>query len=193
MALQRRNLLSRFSKNDSGITAVEFAFVLPILLFFIFGILEFSMVFMAANVLENAANTGTRTGKTGYVDANISREQTIRNSINSRLSGFLDPAKIAIVTRIYKAFGDIGKAEPYADRNTNGQYDFGESYTDVNANGQWDSDMGTTGLGVAGEIVVYEISYPWQVMTPFMSQILADDGLINLTSHIVVRNEPYGS
>ena len=187
------NLLSRFGKNNSGITAVEFAFVLPILLFFIFGIIEFSMVFMAANVLENAANTGTRTGKTGFVDENISREQTIRNSINTRLSGFLDPAKIVIVTRVYKAFGDIGKSEPYADRNENGQYDPGESYTDVNSNGSWDDDMGTTGLGVAGEIVVYEISYPWQVMTPFMSNILADQGLINLSSHIVVRNEPYGS
>lgn len=193
MAPVTRNLLSRFGKNDSGITAVEFAFVLPILLFFIFGIIEFSMVFMAANVLENASNTGTRTGKTGFVDKNISREQTIRNSINQRLSGFLDPAKIVIVTRVYKAFGDIGKAEPYIDANNNGQYDKGESYTDVNKNGQWDSDMGTTGLGVAGEIVVYEISYPWQVMTPFLSQILADDGLIKLTSHIVVRNEPYGS
>jgi len=186
-----RGIFSRFCKNNSGITAVEFAFVLPIMLFFIFGILEFSMVFMAANVLENAANTGTRTGKTGFVDKDISREQTIRNTINQRLAGFLDPSKITITTRVYKAFGDIGKAEPYVDRNTNGQYDKGESYTDVNANGQWDSDMGTTGLGVAGEIVVYEISYPWQVMTPFISQMLADDGLINLTSHIVVRNEPY--
>ena len=193
MALAKRNLLSRFRKDNSGITAVEFAFVLPILLFFIFGILEFSMVFMAANVLENAANTGTRVGKTGFVDENISREQTIRNSINSRLSGFLNPANIAIVTRVYKAFGDIGKAEPYADRNNSGTYDEGESYTDVNANGQWDSDMGTTGLGVAGEIVVYEISYPWQVMTPFIRQTLANDGMIQLTSHIVVRNEPFGS
>ena len=187
-----RNHLTRFCNNDSGITAVEFAFVLPVLLFFIFGILEFSMVFMAANVLENAANTGTRTGKTGFVDQNISREQTIRNTINQRLSGFLDPAKILIVTRVYKAFGDIGKPEPYVDRNNSGSYDTGDTYTDVNSNGSWDSDMGTTGLGVAGEVVVYEISYPWQVMTPFMSQILADDGLINLTSHIVVRNEPYG-
>ncbi len=189
----RNNLLSRFGHNNSGTTAVEFAFVLPVILLFIFGILEFSMVFMAANVLENAAHTGTRTGKTGYVDANISREQTIRNSINSRLTGFLDPAKITIVTRVYKAFGDIGHAEPYIDLDHNNQYDIGESYTDVNANGQWDTDMGTTGLGVAGEIVVYEISYPWQVMTPFISQMLTNNGLINLTSHIVVRNEPYGS
>lgn len=191
MTTKRRNILSRFGRDNSGITTVEFAFVLPILLFFIFGILEFSMVFMAANVLENAANTGTRTGKTGYVDTNISREQTIRNTINQRLSGFLDPAKIGIVTRVYKAFGDIGKPEPFVDRNNNGVYDAGETYTDVNSNGHWDADMGTTGLGVAGEIVVYEISYPWQVMTPFLSQILSDNGLINLTSHIVVRNEPY--
>jgi hypothetical protein len=192
MTLVKRNPLSRFGKDIRGNTVVEFAFVLPILLFFIFGIIEFSMVFMAANVLENAASTGTRTGKTGFIDHNISREQTIRNTINQRLAGFLNPAKITIVTRVYKAFGDIGKPEPYVDRNNNHTYDTGETFTDVNSNGHWDSDMGTTGLGVAGEIVVYEISYPWQVMTPFLSEILADNGLINLTSHIVVRNEPYG-
>jgi hypothetical protein len=174
------------------VTAVEFAFVAPIVFLFIFGIIEFGMVFMAANVLENASNTGTRIGKTGFIDTSMSRIQTIRNSMHQRLSGFLDPAQIVITTHVYKSFGDIGKAEPYIDKNTNNQYDAGEAFTDVNANGRWDRDMGSNGLGVAGEIVVYEISYPWQVMTPLLNLILDNGGIVTLSSHIVVRNEPYG-
>lgn len=192
MRISFHALLLKFCSCTRGITALETAFVLPVLLLFIFGILEYGMVFMAENVLENATNNGSRTGKTGYADKNISREQTILNSIYARTAGFLDPHKIKMTTKVYKAFGDIGEPEPYIDRNNNHQYDKGESFTDINGNGKWDSDMGGTGLGNAGEVVVYEVTYPWQVMTPFMSMILSDDGIVTLSSHIVVRNEPYG-
>src|SRR6185369_4666112 len=117
-----------------GATAVEFAFVLPVLLFFIVGIIEYSTIFMAQNILENAINYASRTGKTGYVENGMSRETMILGEVQSRIDKLMDPSKITIAAEVYKNLDDIGKPEPFVDRNHNGIYDAGETYTDVNSN-----------------------------------------------------------
>ena len=48
-----------------------------------------------------------------------------------------------------------------------------------------------SGLGTAGNIVVYKIMYPWHVMTPFIGDIVGDHGEIDLVAYSVVKNEPY--
>lgn len=173
-------------------TAVEFAFVLPPLLLLTCGILEFGVVFMASNVLENAVNNASRIGKTGFSSSGISREQMILNAVGDRIDNFLDPALLTLTTRVYRSFDQIGQAEPYTDSNHNGTYDLGETYTDSNSNGQWDQDMGAEGVGNANEVVVYDISYPWKMMTPLLKNVLADDGNITLSTRMVVKNEPFG-
>jgi Flp pilus assembly protein TadG len=184
-------MLRRFLRCESGVTALEFAFVSPVLLLFIVGILEFAMIFLASNVMENAVNNASRTGKTGYVESGISREQTLLNAISERIGGFLDPSKITIAATTYESFDDIGQGEPYTDSDGSGAYEAGETFTDTNGNGQWDSDMGSSGYGNSGEVVVYRISYPWNLMTPLLGNIIGTDGVLTLSTRIVVRNEPY--
>ena len=48
----------------NGVTAVEFALALPILLIFVFGAFEFARVNMLRNTMENAAFEGARSGIT---------------------------------------------------------------------------------------------------------------------------------
>lgn len=62
-------LIRRFTQREtnqrrSGATAVEFALVLPLLLLFVFGSLEFSRANMLRNTIENAAFEGARQGIT---------------------------------------------------------------------------------------------------------------------------------
>lgn len=185
------SLFKRFRKDEKGVTALEFAFAAPVILYFIFGTLEFSYLFMANNVLENAANHASRTGKTGYVEAGMTREEYIMSQVNSRINGLMDPTKLSLSSKVYKSFDDIGQAEPYIDTDGNGQYDVGEDFTDSNGNGGWDTDMGSEGLGEAGEIVVYDVTYPWQMITPLLRNILSNDGNFTITTRIVIKNEPY--
>lgn len=187
----KQNLLIRFSRDERGVTALEFAFVAPVLLLFIFGILEFAMVFFAANTLESAVNNASRTGKTGYVENGISREQTLLNEITARASGLLDPEEISLTTTTYEDYDQIGQGEPYTDSNSNGMRDDGETFTDSNRNGRWDATLGEQGLGEAGEVVVYQISYPWRLMTPLIGNIIGTDGVLTLSTRVVVKNEPY--
>lgn len=69
--------------------------------------------------------------------------------------------------------------------------DAGEAYTDVNGNGQWDADMASAGVGNAGDIVVYAVRYPWTVVTPIISDIVGNNGVVNITTHAVTKNEPF--
>lgn len=193
----RANLISyrtsrrclRFLRNKEGITSIEFAFVVPIMLLLVMGIIEFSMIMFVSIAMESATATTSRLGKTGYVTEGKSREQEIIDSIKLHTAGLLDPNKIVITTTIYPAFKDVGKAEPYTDSNGNGMYNVGEAYTDVNGNGQWDDDMGEAGAGDPGDIVLYNVSYPWHINTPIVQSVVGST--FNITVRAVVKNEPF--
>jgi len=49
-------------RNEKGATVVEFAFILPLLLFLIFAIIEFALLLYNKAMVTNAARAGARTG-----------------------------------------------------------------------------------------------------------------------------------
>ena len=180
-------------RDHKGVTAVEFAFLTPALLLFLLGTVEIGTIFLTSAVLENAAASAARFGITGYTEESTSREEEIMNIITDQTSGIISPEdiNISVSTLVYEDFDQIGQAEPYADDNTNGQYDEGESYTDVNGNGEWDEDMGASGAGGAGDVVVYHVEYQKHIFTPILRELMGDDGMVTLSANVVVRNEPY--
>jgi Flp pilus assembly protein TadG len=48
--------------NQSGASAIEFALILPVLLLFLFGIIEFSVLFYNKAMITNASREGARAG-----------------------------------------------------------------------------------------------------------------------------------
>ena len=179
-------------RDDAGATALEFAILTPIFIILLFALVEFSTISFAKSVLEGATTITSRLGKTGYTNETQSREDMLRQLLTEKSHGILDPAKIRITTLIYQGFSTIGAAEPLTDQNGNGQWDAGETFADINGNGEWDSDMGEAGLGGAGDIVVYTVTYPWDVKTPMLEDIMENEnGEFLISSSAVVRNEPY--
>lgn len=183
--------LRALSHAREGIATIEFAFIAPVFFLLLMGIIEVSLVMFAQSVLEGAAFNASRTGRTGYVETNLTREQTIIAHLDSRAETLMDTSRIHIDTTVYQQFDQVGEPEPYIDANSNGQHDPGENYTDVNGNGQYDLDMGRVGLGSASQIVVYTITYPWPITTPVIGTMLGTGGTINLTARAVIQNEPY--
>lgn len=180
-----------FFRAEAGVTAIEFAVVAPVLLLLLMGIIEFSLIMLASNVLESATNLSSRLSKTGYQDAGVTREQTIINEVNSQAGSLLDTTKLTISSKFYQQFDQINDPEPWTDSNANGTRDPGEPYTDINGNSQWDADLGVAGYGGPGDIVVFTVSYPWAIATPIISNLVGSNGIFTITSHAVVRNEPY--
>lgn len=158
----------------------------------IMGIVEFSLITFTMATMESATFITARLGKTGYVTPNLTREQTIKNSIKSRTAGLLDPNLIKITYNIYSSFSNNPQPEPCINPSTPPcPGTNGVNFQDVNGNAEWDPDLSTAGLGNAGDIVVYNVLYPWPVMTPILRPILGNP--FNIIVRTVVKNEPYGS
>ncbi|MFA6279752.1 MAG: TadE/TadG family type IV pilus assembly protein [Bdellovibrionales bacterium] len=160
------SLRAKRAKGERGVTAVEFALISPVLIMLLVGITEMSLVLLANHLLENATYNASRTGKTGYVAEGKTQLETVTDTLLSRLSGLdplIDPAKITITTTSYGDLSDIGQPEQGTESS----------------------------LGTASQVVVYTITYPWTMFTPLIGNLIGDENrVINLTSRIVVRNEP---
>jgi Flp pilus assembly protein TadG len=151
-----------------GVTAVEFALIAPVFFMIFIGIVEMSLMMLAQHLMENATFNASRIAKTGYIANNKTQLETVMDVIDREL-GSLDPlirvAQLTFTSTVYTGWNAIGQP-----------------------------DQGTEGLGTANQIVVYTVSYPWKVFTPMIGNIIADDnGIINLSSRIVIQNEPYNA
>lgn len=178
-------------KQDDGVTAVEFALVSGPLIYMMIGIIELSLMFFTQHLMENASFNIARLSKTGYVVAGKTQVETIRDLMNKKTLGLVDPAKVGIVARAYSNYSAVGKPEPFVDANGNGIYDVGENFTDVNGNEEWDADQGVLAPGQAGQVVVYDVTYPWHMITPLLNNIIGDHGAFTMKTSIIVKNEPY--
>lgn len=182
--------LRRFIGGNEGVAAVEFAMVAPVLFLLIFGITEFSLIMYATSIIEGATTNSSRMGKTGYTEAGMTREEMIYDIIKDEAGSLFNPDHLVITAKAYNDYDDIGVAEDYDDNNGNGTYDVGDTLYDTNGNGVWDSDIGAAGLGGAGDVVVYTVSYPWELFTPLIGSMF-ENSTYTITTSIVVKNEPY--
>ena len=185
----------RFTHDARGSTTVEYAMVLPVLLWLTAGTMEFGLYYYSTSVLEGAVNLSSRLGRTGYTeeeDTGVSREDMIIEMLREESFALMDPDQLQIETQVYNDLSAIDEPEEFVDANGNDTYDLGETFDDVNGNGQRDSDMGAAGLGNAGDIVVYTAIYPWEIKTPFLTHLFGNgDGSLPIRSSVVVKNEPW--
>jgi hypothetical protein len=100
----------------------------------------------------------------------------------------IDMEKIETMNEVYNDFESLTNPDLFEDKNDDGDTNDAGEWTDVDGDGFRD---GSEGIGAAGNIVVYRITYPWQVMTPLIGNIIGHDGIINLSAYSVVKNEPY--
>ena len=177
--------------NTDGATAVEFGIIGPVFILMIIGIIELGLLMAAQTLLDNAAFSASRAGKTGYADAGSSQEATIAAAVTKASSGFLKQDRMTLTSSAYADYSNVGQPEPFTDRNANGKWDTGEAYTDVNGNGRWDADQGKAGTGNAGQIVVYTVTYRWPLFTVWLKSMIGSGGIYTLTTRIVVKNEPF--
>ncbi len=182
---------TRLKRDERGVTVVEFALIAPVLMMMIVGLCEFGLLLTAQTILDNSIFAASRAGKTGYSTSTSTQSQLILAAIRKATADYLDPAKISLTSKAYSDYGSIGKPEPFTDTNSNGVRDAGEPFTDVNGNGTYDKDQGASGYGSSGQIVVYEANYDWTLMTPFVKRFVGTNGIVRVTSRIVVKNEPY--
>jgi len=188
-----------------GSVVAEYAIVLPVMLFLIMSMVEIGIIMYVSAVVEGATNYAARVGQTGYYISSASggtcaptAAQVANNTsvqlqalyINciagTRVSGLLNPAQLYIVAKDYGSYatGDTPVMTSCSNLATATAVSTPPSCSSLQS------------FGNSGDVVVYTISYPWQVVTPFLKSILCTDcvnnpGVVTITSSAVVKNEPY--
>ncbi len=176
-------------RNRRGAAAVEMALVGPVMLGALVATIELGLVLVVNIGIEAAVRDAARYGITGQ-GTEAARVTAIRSIIADKTFGLVDMDTISIDTKVYPTFSAAGKAETFTDANGNGAWDQGEPLQDVNGNGVWDEDPGVPGMGGAGQIVLYTVSYGLPLIAVVTRDLFGTD-VLSLSTKIVVRNEPW--
>jgi len=105
-------LLSRYIKNNRGQALVEFALVLPVLLLFVVGMMDFGLIINQYIVVAEAAREGARSAALGNTDSAVTTvAKTAASSIDtSQLTVTISPG----TTRVRGNSVTVTVAKPVA-------------------------------------------------------------------------------
>ena len=157
-----KNFIKLLQKDESGTSAIEYTLIAIPFFILIFGIIEISLYFFAASVLESSVTEASRYSLTGsQYGSGISREEYVRNQVDQRSGGLLRSAEIVFETESFGGIGDVGVA-----------------------------GAGTAGLGGSDQYVIFRANYDWNIITPFVQGLLTE-GPYTISTQVLVKNEAF--
>lgn len=161
-----------------GAMAVEFAIVGALLLLVVMMAIEFGLILFVQSTVERGTIVGSRV----QAAAGASRAEFIRREIAQQSGNFIKLDALQVSTQPYNTTSNNG-AEPCLGVQ-NGATCSG-NFIDINGNGRWDA----AGSG-QGNLLIYTVTYPWQVFTPLLWPFLGDgQGNYTIEANVIVRNE----
>lgn len=194
-------------RDRRGASILEFALIAPIFFLLIMGILEFGLFMFHKVVIESitmqvgreaSLNTSAGTTCAGGNDRLTYIRCYVREKSAFLINGEQTQVTINTVaqggTRVSDICLDVDP--PRSTPTCSG------SYEDVNGNNVYDPPAVNNSVGAPGDLIEVRVSYPWQVLVPFMkyfigsSQATAEGeapkrtGVVMITSSTVFRNEP---
>lgn len=179
-------LLAKLRRDNRGVTVVEFAIVVPVMMTLLLGLSDLMYQSYVQSVLDGAV---MKAGRDSALEANKADQSAIDTSVR-RIVGTLNPGMKWESTRAsYSSFAVI-KPESFTDKNGNGIRDPGECFTDVNGNGIWDADPSRTGQGGAGDVTRYTMKVTYPRLFP-ISSLFGWPATQSLTSSTLLKNQPY--
>jgi Flp pilus assembly pilin Flp len=181
----------RFDRDERGATAIEFAFVAPVLCLLILGFLDFGH---QAYVRSIAVGAIEQVGRSAGVGGAAVDPTTFEAQVETMVRRVAKSATFAWDKKSYYQFSGIGKPEKLIDdKNGNGQYDPGDCWEDLNPNGVYDTSPGRSGVGGADDIVYYQltVTFPPLISLGGFNSLLA--GNHRTTVGTIVRRQPFAA
>lgn len=180
--------VASLTRDNRGVTAVEFALIAPALLMVLLGVFDTAYNLYTAAVLDGAAQKAAR-------DSTIEGAETKGLAIDERVvaavHNVMPAAAVTFDRRAYRDYSDVGRPEDYTDIDKNGTCDKGEPFEDANGNGVWDSDRGADSMGGARDAVLYTITVSYPRVFP-LTHLLGLPETVTSQTQTVLRNQPYG-
>ncbi|MBT8002723.1 MAG: pilus assembly protein [Rhodospirillales bacterium] len=165
-----------------GVTAVEFALIMPVYLYLMIGILEMSLLFFTTTVVDGEVEDASRKIRTGQAELSGDAFTTFRDELCDSLLNVYDCNDLTFDVKTFESFSTV--SIPVLHLNDEGVL-VDETDTPY---------VTTFSPGGSGDISVVRVIYSWSFFTPLIGALMADDNSSNsklLTSTAVFRNEPF--
>lgn len=188
-----RAILCRFvgglRRDRSGASAVEFALAAPILMLIIAATMQMAQAYYVRTILQGAVN---RASRNSTLQSAQTSQADIDKNVSHMIHDVMPSATTTFVRKNYADFTAVGTPEDFTDSNNNGVHDATECFNDLNGNSTWDDDVGKTGLGGAGDVVVYTVSVSYDQWFGFAHAMgLPLTQTIHATT--ILRNQPFAT
>lgn len=172
---------------EQGAAAIEFALVAPVFLLLLLGLADLGQMVYGKAILSGAVEQAARNGSLESVNTTAAD-----NIVKAAIYPILPTATVATTRKSYYDFADVNRAEKWTDSNNNGTCDNGENYIDENKSGSWENNVGKSGNGNAGDVVLYTVSVTYQPI--FTASFMSNWGATRTLTAVGVRkNQPFAS
>ena len=185
-----RGFINKFrtlKRDEVGATLVEFAFVAPVLILMIMGILDVGHRIYATAILQGSVQKAS-------LDDGAGNASTIDARVKNLMLPVVQAEPIStfdFTRQNYSNFSDVSQPEDFTDTNNDGDCNNGEPYDDINGNDSWDADRGVTGQGNAKDAVLYTVRVTYPRLFP-MAGLIGLPQEESIEASTVVRNQPFG-
>lgn len=179
----------RLARDQRGTAFMEFALSAPLFLMLTLGGIDYCWQLYGQQVLQGAVNRAARSATLeGYVNDPTALDQAVLRKVRV----VFHDAQVNFSRKSYESFTEVGKPEPFTDRNGNNRYDSGECFEDMNGNNNWDADRGSNGNGGADDVVLYTATMKYNRILPVW-RMLGQPQEKTLISRTVLRNQPFNT
>jgi len=182
-------VLAQLRGGKRGVTIVEFAFVAPVLVLTVMGILDLGYRSYTTAILQGAVQKAARDST---LEAATLGTAGIDNRVEELFHNFAPNAELTFTRSNYASLTNVGKPEDFTDTNGDNICNNGESFEDLNGNDTWDSDRGRSGVGSARDAVLYTATATYISLFPVYT-MLGWDGEKTISASTVLINQPYGA
>jgi hypothetical protein len=183
-----RALLKRFSRNERGATAIEFAMVLGPFLIFVFGIFALGLHYLATNSIERAVFSASRAIRTGQAQKAAMTADQFKAAVCQEAAPYIDCNMLKVHIQNKDSWDQITPVNCIDNKQMAGS-----------GSG---SDMIGDRAGGASKIVLVTACYEWTT-AKYIPYLMKDEkgewrrdpplesGNMVLQSATVFRTEPY--
>jgi hypothetical protein len=183
----KRKRLRHLIKDESGVSAIEFAIAAPVFFMFLMGVFDITYSMYMRSILNGVVEQAGRSATLEIVDPAVLDAQVQREI--GRING---QATLEFRRQSFENFMEIDVPEELVDANNNGMREPGECFLDRNGNDTWDANVGIDGLGGADDVVRYDATLTYRRVFPLWSLVgLEPDEVIVATT--VLRNQPFAA
>ncbi len=167
-------LLKKFIKKEDGATAIEFSLLFIPYLMLSLGIIELSVMYTSASLLEGATSSAARMIRTGQLQQDGGDPETLfRDGLCEYAVVLVNCNDVVVEVITMDSFADFGTYAPSYDG---------------------DGNMVSQGFDAGGssDRVLIRTAYRYEMMTPFIGTLMAGPTASRLfMSTVVLQTEPY--